>query len=138
MQRSVMPSLDVVLMLGLAVSVAAAKSNLPSTVAVGPLQKAVSAVPLVHVSHGHEFGTCGEHALVMPRISGSFSSSVSDSVVRYPWITVTRSPSVCAGGELGALPTGSPRQVALSAAYTGGISGFVFFLFAPARNFDDD
>ena len=43
-----------------------------------------------------------------------------------------------AAGFVAALPTGSPRQVALSAAYTGGISGFVFFLFAPARNFDDD
>jgi len=38
-----------------------------------------------------------------------------------------------AAGAVAAAGTGSPRQVALSAAYTGFLSGAVFFAFSPRR-----
>lgn len=43
-----------------------------------------------------------------------------------------------AAGAVAAARTGSARQVAVSAAYTGAISGLIFYLFAPARGLDDD
>lgn len=42
-----------------------------------------------------------------------------------------------AAGAVAAISTGSPKQIALSAAYTGGISGFIFFLFSPTRSMDE-
>ena len=42
-----------------------------------------------------------------------------------------------AAGAVAAAGTGSPRQMAISAGYTGLISGFVFFLFSPARVQED-
>ena len=47
------------------------------------VQKRASAVSLLHVEHGHDGGAGAEHAVVRPRTSGSLSSSVSVSDIKY-------------------------------------------------------